>query len=270
MAVIAYVPAYHRGYAEFFAKHPGPIFVLDNTFVHGLYPQIERDVRALSAAEMIKALGALWPDVRLLNDAAQLVGDQFVLPDEDISHLFAEKYLTAKKVTFVPTHLRWDGWATKKESPVPPDRVVSRAELDKQLLKRAQIAAAKSPDWWRQVGAVIAKNGQPLFTGYNRQSLTDGYNLGAMGDPRSIFDTGERYDLTTAEHAEAHLIGMAAAKGTPLAGTAMYVTTFPCPTCAKLIATAGIEKVYYAEGYSLVDAETTLRQAGIDIILVKP
>ncbi len=269
MAIIAYVPAYHRGYAEFFGKHPGPIFVLSNDFVRELYPQIERDVRALPAADMVKALGALWPEVHLIPDVNQLTGEDFILPDEDVSHLFAKKYLAGKKVTFAPTHLRWDGWATKKESPVPPDRVVSHAELDQQLLKSAQTAADKSPDWWRQVGAVIAKNGKPLFIGYNRQSAADAYNLGAMGDPRSNFDTGERYDLTTAEHAEAHLIGMAAAKGTRLAGTSMYVTTFPCPTCAKLIATAGIKKVYYVEGYSLVDAETTLRAAGISIILVR-
>lgn len=272
MTVIAYVPAYHRGYAEFFAKFEGPIYVLDTDLVRTLYPKAERDVRALRATDMVALLRGRWSDVHILDEEAlpKLGSAPITMPDEDISRIFAKKYLKGKKVAYAPSHLRWDSqWATK-ESPVPPNRTVSRSRLDQELMADAQSIAQKSPDWWRQVGAVIVKDGKTLLAGFNRPNHTDIYDLNAMGDPRSNFDAGVSYNLTTAEHSEAHIIAAAARAGTALEGVSIYVTTFPCPTCAKLIATAGIKKVYYAEGYSLVDAEATLSDAGIEIILVKP
>jgi dCMP deaminase len=270
MTVIAYVPAYHRGYAEFFAKHEGPIYILDNDLVKKVYPKIERDFRALPAIDIVHALRALWSDVHVLDEEAlPKLATDIVMPDEDVSHLFAKKYLGTKKVTFIPTHLRWDSWSSVKESPVPPNRVISDDAFHKEILSQVQDEARKSPDWWRQVGAAIVKRGRVLFIGHNRPNAGDVYSLNAHGDPRSNFDAGVSYDLTTAEHAESHLIALAANQGTALKGADIYVTTFPCPTCAKLIATAGIEKVFYKEGYSLVDAEATLGNAGVEIILVR-
>jgi dCMP deaminase len=271
MTTIAYVPAYHQAYAAFFAKNKGPIYILDTSLVKELYPKAERDIRAVPARDMAMLLSGLWADVHVLDTdtLASLGISPIAMPDEDISHLFAKKYLPGKKVTFVPTHLRWDGWGATKETPIPPDRIVSVRQLDRALMARALAVAQKSPDWWRQVGAVVARASKPILIGHNRPNYSDAYSLNAMGDPRSHFDAGVSYDLTTAEHGEAYLIGLAARKGLSLNGAHMYVTTFPCPTCAKLIATAGIKKVYYAEGYSLVDAEEVLRDAGVEIILVK-
>lgn len=271
MTVIAYVPAYHRGYAEFFAKHEGPVYVLDTTLARELYPKLERDVRALPAPAMVAALRVLRPDVHLLTKTAvpELGEEPITMPDEDVSRLFAKKYLAGQDVTFAPAHLRWDGqWATK-EMPVPHDRIMSSSKFDLEFMGLANAEARKSPDWWRQVGAVIVKSGTVLLAGHNRPNSSDVYELGTMGDPRSNFDAGVSYDLTTAEHGEAHIIGVAARKGLALEGAYIYVTTFPCPTCAKLIATAGIKKVYYTDGYSLVDAESVLHDAGVEIILVK-
>ena len=51
--------------------------------------------------------------------------------------------------------------------------------------------------------------------------------------------------------------------------TLTFVSTFPCPVCAKSIAVAGIKKVYYCQGYSLLDAEDILRPYGVELIFVK-
>jgi dCMP deaminase len=272
MTVIAYVPAYHRGYATFFAEHEGPIYVIDTDIVRQLYPKAERDIRAVPALEMTNVLRGRWADVHILDEEAlpKLDDSPIVMPDEDISHLFAKKYLQHKKVSYVRTHLRWDGWSSVKESPVPPDRVVSRKKIDQDFMLKANQLGQKSPDWWRQLGAIIVKNGEVIVAGFNRPNPNDAYDLGAMGDPRSNFDAGVSYDLATAEHGEAYVIGRAAALGLALEGASMYVSVFPCPTCAKLIKTAGIKKVYYEQGYSLVDAEALFKTAGIEIILVKP
>lgn len=272
MTVIAYVPSYHKGYATFFANHPGPIYVIDTDIVRQLYPYAERDIRAVSAREMVPLLRGQWADVHILDEEAlpKLGDSPIIMPDEDISHLFAKKYLKDKNVSYVSTHLRWDGWSSVKETPVPPDRIVSRSKTDKELMLKTNQLGKQSPDWWRQLGAIIVKNGEIIVAGFNRPNPNDAHDLGAMGDPRSNFDAGVSYDLATAEHGEAYVIGRAASLGLALEGASMYVSVFPCPTCAKLIKTAGIKKVYYQEGYSLVDAEALFKAAGIELILVKP
>ena len=63
--------------------------------------------------------------------------------------------------------------------------------------------------------------------------------------------------------------GELAKRGIALEGASIYVTTFPCPVCAKSVALSGIKKVYYSKGYSLLDAEDILRAYGVEIVLVK-
>ncbi len=48
----------------------------------------------------------------------------------------------------------------------------------------------------------------------------------------------------------------------------MYVTDFPCPPCAKLIAAAGVERVYFRDGYAVLDGEDVLREAGVELLRV--
>lgn len=50
-------------------------------------------------------------------------------------------------------------------------------------------------------------------------------------------------------HAEMALICTAARRGTPLADTTMYTTTYPCHECARLIIGSGIRKVVYIDPY---------------------
>lgn len=50
-------------------------------------------------------------------------------------------------------------------------------------------------------------------------------------------------------HAEMSAICDASRKGTPVEGTILYCTTFPCHICAKHIVASGIKKVVYLEPY---------------------
>ena len=52
-------------------------------------------------------------------------------------------------------------------------------------------------------------------------------------------------------------------------GSSVYVTTFPCINCARLLAEAGVKKVYYRDGYSRLDAETILKDKKVEIVLVQ-
>jgi dCMP deaminase len=75
-------------------------------------------------------------------------------------------------------------------------------------------------------------------------------------------------ELSTATHAEARLIAQAAREGTSTKSAVMYVTDFPCPPCAKLIAAAGIAKLYFRTGYAVLDGEDVLAAAGVEVVQV--
>ncbi len=86
--------------------------------------------------------------------------------------------------------------------------------------------------------------------------------------PGTASAAGCRPDLSTALHAEAGIIAAAAADGRSLRGADLYVTTFPCPSCARLIAAAGFARCYFAGPYSVLDGEQVLRAAGVELYWV--
>ena len=75
-------------------------------------------------------------------------------------------------------------------------------------------------------------------------------------------------ELSTAMHAEARLIAAAARSGRSTQVAELYVTDFPCPPCAKLIAAGGITRVYYRTGYAVLDGEDVLGAAGVEIVKI--
>ena len=273
-SVISYIPAIHRGAIDFFKKYPGALYVLDEELVREV-PRMERDIRALKAEEaktLLEGLKIFEEIIVLDKSTLQELQDSagpFIMPDEDVSRHFAETHLQGKEVKFISVFLRWDKQISTKEFEVPPDRVISESEFDQEVMARARKEAEKSPDWWRQIGAVAVKNGAMLLAAYNKPVRSKDYTLGPFGDPRSNFDAGVHVEISKVLHAEAGLIADAARRGIPLEGASLYVTTFPCPVCAKSVAEAGIRRVYYSKGYSLLDAEDVLKAAGVEIVLVK-
>ena len=271
--VISYIPALHKGYLDFFKKYPGELYILNKKFVLET-PRLERDIRAMEPEEIKQAVESLsiFSKVSVLSEAdlekIKETDQEIVLPDEDVNRAFAEKYLKDAKISFVSVFLRWDKQISTAELIVPPDRIISQTELDQKFMREAQEEADKSPDWWRQIGALVAKDGKVIISRHNTV-LPSEYSLNAFGDPRSNFDAGQNIELVKTIHAEANAIAEAAKQGIALAGCSMYVTTFPCPVCAKSLAVAGINKLYYKKGYSLLDAEDVLKAFGVEIILVK-
>jgi dCMP deaminase len=128
--------------------------------------------------------------------------------------------------------------------------------------------AGKSSDWWRHVASAIVKDGKVLLVAHNHH-IPSAQTPYIQGDPRSDFQKGVNLELSTAIHSEASLIAQAAEKGISLRGASVYVTTFPCPPCAKLIAYSGIKKVYYSSGYGVLDGESVLKVKGVEIIFVE-
>lgn len=277
--LVCFVPVLHEGYVKLFKQYPGTLYILGKDVIAD-YTSLTRDLRVIDPeliGKSVEALG-IFEEVRVVSkdDLAKLGSNasvgMIVMPAEDVSHDIATKFfskdLTGKEVKFESIFLRWDRQISTTEFIVPPDRTISTDEADKEIMKKAFALAPRSADWWRQIAAIIIKDGQVVSETFNNHLPTD-FHLARNGDPRSNFDAGQAQHIFTSIHAEARGIAEAAKKGVSLDGAVAYVSTFPCPNCARLMMYAGIKKVYYTKGYSLLDAETILKTAGIEIVMVK-
>ena len=272
--LIAFVPVLHKGYIDLFKQYPDELGILGLDVIAD-YTSLTRDLRVIDPSDLKRAIEALgiFKTVRVLSkaDLAEIGAPTtaVVMPDEDVSRDLATKYFSGR-VTFASPHIRhrWDKKFITQENIVAPHRVISTAEIDKAFVDLARQEGERSADWWRQIGAVVVQDGLVILKNWNRHLPTD-FHLGQNGDPRSNFDRGERPDIYTSVHAEAGIIAQAAKKGLRLTGCSMYVSTFPCSNCARLISEAGIEKVYYQDGYSVLDAEEIFKAYGVEIILVQ-
>jgi dCMP deaminase len=118
------------------------------------------------------------------------------------------------------------------------------------------------------VGGLITKKCQVIMAGCN-QHLPVNDQQYKNSDPRISYTSGIGADFSSSIHAEANLIALAAKKGIALDGAEIFVTTFPCPVCAKQIAVSGIKKVYYAKGYAVLDGLEILKAFGVEVVLVQ-
>lgn len=270
-ATVAFVPVVHAGYISFFNKQGGDFYVLGKTFIKG-FPRLERDIRAVNPAIIASALSVIFKKIVKVLEVKDLKEFQnkytnVFMPDEDISIDVAQK-ITGVNIKFKPSFLRWDKKITDVEFEIPPHRVITSDQLAKEMINMAKEEAIKSPDWWRQIGAVLARDGNILIKSHNRH-LPHPRVQDALGDPRLNFDAGERPDTYLSVHSEIGILTEAARKGISVSGSDLFVTTFPCGNCARALSISGIKRLYYSSGYSRLDAEPILRGAGIEIILVK-
>ncbi len=273
-AVFAYIPVVHAGVLSFLHEHEGvPVFLLDNEEGKKENPYLERDIRALSAFDIKKELEAHgFANVQVVKPAdmrdAFSSYELLVVPEDEIVFFFLEKYAPAIATQKVNVFLRWTKQISTTENTVPPDRTISHDAFAVETLRSLETEAQKSPDWWRQIGAAIVKEGEVVATAFNKH-YPSAHALTLNGDPRSNLYAGQGPGIYTSIHAEACALAHAAREGIPTQGADIYVTTFPCPTCARSLVEAGIARVFYTKGYSLLDAEDILKHANIEIVLVK-
>mgnify|MGYP004454469203 CR=1 FL=1 len=127
-------------------------------------------------------------------------------------------------------------------------------ELD--ILK---VLKTKSKCKRRQVGCVITKEGFILGTGYNKPFI--GLHKCCR---RCHSNSGEDIANCNALHAEQMAIIEAGKKG--CFGATMYVSTFPCEICAKMIIFAGIKKIKFIQTYpAMLDQVKLFTEYGIEL-----
>jgi dCMP deaminase len=301
---VAYIPVLHEGYRRFIERHAAgrPLYLIGPELYEDYRP-LAKDIRALPAelaARSIEAWG-VCSRVSVLDEAGacelaallrgaaaspggqaageDAVGDravgeraaQIVMPAEDVSYRVTERFFERCEVLYDTVFLRWDRTRTTQLLE-PRARTWTAAEqsgdpLLAELAAAAGEVAAASVDWWRQVGAALRLQSGETLAATNEHS-PHRLSAYAAGDPRANLHKGVGLECSTATHAEAALIARAARAGQATAGATMFVSDFPCPPCAKLIAGAGVAKLYFVEGYAVLDGEDVLATAGVEVVRI--
>ncbi|MFQ6613249.1 MAG: cytidine/deoxycytidylate deaminase family protein [Fidelibacterota bacterium] len=137
-----------------------------------------------------------------------------------------------------------------------------RVSWSEYFMNIAREVATRSTCDRKHVGAVIVRGRTILSTGYNG-SIRGLPHCDAVGHEM------EDGHCVRTVHAEANAIVQAARHGIRIEDSEIYVTASPCYQCFKLIANAGIKKIYYREFYREERILAHAREAGIELVELK-
>ncbi len=271
--LVAYVPVPHAGYLNLFrAFAKSTLYIFGEEIIKKFKPLVRHlpGVKPGEAQKMIRALN-IFPKVRIFTPKSlhEVRKSRIIMPDEDVSRALAGEYFSDVQVEFASDwRLRWDWGATQLKRRPEGEDVISVDQLDLTLMCSAFREAERSPDWWRQIGALLVKDGRIVITAFNKHVPSD-QSAYCYGDPRSNFEPGVSIETSCALHAEIGIVAAAARAGISMKGCDLYVTTFPCPPCAYACAESGIERLFYADGYALISGAEALQAKEVKIIRVQ-
>lgn len=272
--MILYVPVIHKGYLELLRRYKEEdfeLFILGQEFIDEFSDV--KEIRAIEPA-VAAALMRIVAERRFVDVLVREYVDRYdylkdrlvIISNDELSRKFAEKYLKNNKVEIDSAFLRWDEKSVLSKSDVNYDSV-SENDFDRQMMGLAMKESNLSSDWWRHVGCALVKDGRVIFKAHNHHVPNEHVPYIA-GDPRDFVKAGTSSELCSALHAEQSAIAWAANEGISLKGVHAYVTVFPCPVCAKLIAYSGISKVFYFTGHASLDGVEVLKSKGVEIVFV--
>ena len=280
MIAVCHIPVIHKGYLNFIrtceAKGVTKLFLVDLQFLSPVeefdYLVRKNSLHALLSGEIKQALEEYTKiPVVILNETTigelQAGNESVLMPKEDISTFIAEHYLTGRDITYENVFLRWNR-ENLGETKEPDVAVAELPAFVATVFSQVVEEATKSADWWRSVGAALVKNGELITLAHNEHMPSEQLpNI--FSDSRSLFKKGININYVTTAHAEVGIIAEAARKGIRTEGAELYLTDFPCPYCARLIAKSGIKKVYFLKGYAVLEGDEFLKGEGIELIQVK-
>lgn len=278
---ISYIPVLHKGYQQFFSalkeRGVGELYLIGDDILaaHEELDYLNRKdrLRAVTTADMKNAIMATAEfAVHELTLAAvkELADDkvEIVTPREDVGKVVVQTYFSAQPVEYIDIFLRWHRDNTGEDAAVASHNTISLSDFQREVFARAFEEAEKSSDWWRQVGAALVKGDEVLFVTHN-EHMPDEQLPNVFGDTRALFKKGIHIEYVTAAHAEVVAIAEAAKRGIATEGAELYITDFPCPYCARLIAKSGIKKVYFIKGYAVLDGDDFLKGEGVELVRVE-
>jgi dCMP deaminase len=136
---------------------------------------------------------------------------------------------------------------------------MGRADWNTYFMKIALQVASRATCDRKHVGAVIVKDKHILATGYNG-------SISGMPHCDEVGHMMENDHCVATIHAEANAVLQAARHGTAIGGSDIYITASPCWNCFKLLANAGIKRIFYGEFYRDHRIHDVAEQIGIELI----
>lgn len=124
-----------------------------------------------------------------------------------------------------------------------------------------------------QVGAVLTKDTRIISLGYNGPPA--GTHNCDLEWPEVGCARDSKGSCSLALHAEQNAILYAAKNNVSMADATLYVTLSPCISCARVIYTTGIKKVYFKDSYAKFkgipndEGVDFLRRFGVEVIEYK-
>jgi len=276
---IAYIPVMHQGYFAY-------LKMLENDRIEALYlvsdeilsshetlDYIHRKdrLRALPH-DVMKQMVAVCSNVQvysLTNETITALQNEkasLVTPDEDINRFIVETYFSGHSVKYHSVFLRWNKNNVSEDSE-PQGETITLEGFEKEVMGKVIAEAEKSADWWRRVGAALVKEDELIALAHN-EHMPEKELPNIYGDSRSLFKKGINIEYVTSSHAEVSVIGEAVRKGISTEGAELFVTDFPCPYCARLIAKSGIKKIYFLHGYAVLGGGEFFKEMDIEIVKV--
>lgn len=277
---IAYIPVLHRGYVDFLQELEqngvSELYLIGDDILasHEELDYINRKdrLRALTDVELCKTLSTLTTvPIEILKVGTTMripLGEvSLVMPNEDINTFIADTYFSGYSIQYKNVFLRRHKDNLGEETDAKGVSVISLSLFEQSVIGAILKESEKSADWWRHVGAALVKNNELIALAHN-EHMPEKELPNIIGDSRALFKKGINVDYVTSAHAEVGVLGEAARKGIATEGAELFVTDFPCPYCARLIAKSGIKKIYFTRGYGVLGGEEFFKDMGIEAVKV--
>ncbi|MCK5490576.1 MAG: hypothetical protein KAI67_01915 [Candidatus Pacebacteria bacterium] len=283
--IIGEFTVFHKGYIEFLHKmkkgEENLVFsvgILSDELIKEL-TALETDIRKIPPEDIKQILNSYikveeYFSIKKDNLSAimeNLKPDKIFILQGDKSEDFAKECFVDNDykniIEYHDIRLRWSDDKVQEFKKEASELTKEELQEHQRFMDEALQEAEKSKCWWRQVGAVAVQNEKIIFRGFNKMLPTEDecYKIGCI---RDSIKPGKSPEVCSVTHAEASIISLAANEGISLKDTVLYVTHFPCPACAKLVALAGFKKVVYTRGSSVFDGERVIASRGVDIIKI--
>jgi len=139
---------------------------------------------------------------------------------------------------------------------------MSKPSFDQIYMELAVNLAKRSHCVKAQVGAVLTKDARIVSLGYNGPPA--GTHNCDIEWPQEGCPRDSKGSCSLALHAEQNAILYASKNNVTIEGSTLYVTLSPCISCARVIYTTGIKKVYYLNSYA--DFKGLKSDEGVDFL----
>lgn len=267
------IPVPHKGYVDILRAHADgsikTLYLVGRDLLASLEVPVE--IRANDpkvTQKMLKGLDLPFEvEILGLDMVHNLPPEGIYTAKDTVSRKLREKFFPDAQVTEETAFLRWDESNVISTKPALIDEETNDP-FHISVMRLARALADNSSDWWRQVAAVIVKDGKILIEGCSQAYPTEN-NPYVDGNPRDFIQAGTIGFLGKTVHAEQTAIAKAAGQGIKLEGSDLYLNSFPCPPCAFSMGLAGIRRCFATGGNAYLDTAETLKRLGIKIVFVK-